>query len=563
MSYPKNNSLLTKSTGGIQSARIRNFLNRTRINPNCYFLGNCNQPHPVKTDIEVDNFVIGGGIGGTYLSARLINFDPNSTLLLVDKLSDYGGLMTSSKVFDTDTHIDLGPVRFYQSIHPRVYYLSQKYNLPLTQYLPSSDGQICYLRDEKFNGATVFPDSDAVYNIRDDEKNVNPFDTLYNNLLEYFPDPTNLYLLETRIELYKNTDYSNSVFQSKAQKNISQENWQRIEDVLGYNDLFSVKINFITDSLETLSLTNQSSTQYRFTEGYSILPKTIASNNKLQSITFNNINAYSFDVQKYNSLFNTAVLDISFSQKKQMWAIVIGSVSVNSPEDISYSPTQIKTVYAKKIYSTIPLLYLKNIHKFSNSYLNICENSFVNFQIMRIFLRFDTDWLTSMGIGLGKSVTTLNGAQLIHYDDKILMFYAFNTQTSKLYDKLPNNIQIQKQMIEPNSDTQPLIDECLEIISNSYGVDITNLPQVNGIAYASWIHPIRCFTGRNLQNLSSRSLYDQLIEIMFPYGVNGNFYVMENNMSFNAAWCEGSLEIVDFFMNYKYNEALFGEDLIN
>jgi hypothetical protein len=563
MSYPRNNTLLTTSTMGKQASRIWNFLNRTTTDPYCYFLGNCNQQPLVKKDIEVDNFVIGGGIGGTYLSARLVNFEPSSTLLLVDKLNDYGGLMTSSKVFDTDTYIDLGPIRFYESIHPRVHYLSQKYNLSLTQYLPDSSGQICYLRDKKFNMANVFPDSDNVYNIRDDEKNINPFNTLYDNLLEHFQQPQNLYLLETRIELYKNTDYSNSVFQSKAQKNISQENWQRIEDVLGYNDLFSVKINFITDSLETLSLTNQSSVQYRFTEGYSILPKTIASNNNLQNITFNNINAYSFDIQKYNSLFNTAVLDISFSQKKKMWAIVIGSVSINSPEDISYSPTEIKTIYAKKIYSTIPLLYLKNIHKFSNSYLNICENSFVNFQIMRIFLRFNTDWLSEMGIGFGKSVTTLNGAQLIHYDDKILMFYAFNTQTSKLFDKLPNNIQIQKQMIEPTIDTQPLIDECLEIISKSYGVDKENLPEVNGIAYASWIHPIRCFSGRNLQNLSSRSLYEQLIEIMFPYGINGNFYVMENNSSFNTAWCEGSLEIVDFFMNYKYNQVLFGEDLIN
>ena len=40
---------------------------------------------------KVDNLVIGGGIGGTYLSARLSNFKCGETLLLVDKLDDFGG----------------------------------------------------------------------------------------------------------------------------------------------------------------------------------------------------------------------------------------------------------------------------------------------------------------------------------------------------------------------------------------------------------------------------------------------------------------------------------------
>lgn len=556
----RNKTFSTIATSGIESKRIWTFCNNTTVDPNCCFLGGCKQTPPIKNTIEVDNLVIGAGIGGTYLAARLASLEPNNSTLVIDKLNDYGGLMTSSKIPNSDVYIELGPIRFYQSIHPRVYFLSQKYELPLTQYLPDNNGQVCYLRDKKFNASTVFPDSDSVYNIRDDEKGVNPFDTLYNNLLEYFPQPELLSLLVTRIELFKNTDYSNSVFQNKAQKNISQENWQRIEDILGYNDLFSVKINFITDSLETLALTNQSSLQYRFTQGYSILPKTIASSNNIENVTFDNLNPYSFDTQKLKVLFNTAVLNITFSQEKQMWVVIIGSVSVNSPEDIAYTPTNIKTIYVKKIYNTIPLLYLKNIHKFSNSYLNMCENSFLNFQIMRIYLKFESDWLTEKGIGFGKSVTTLNGGQLIHYADNILMFYGFNTQCSKLYDLFPDNIQIQKEMITPDYKTQPLIDECISIIMHSYGVD--TLPNINGIAYASWIHPIRCFSGRNMQTLSSRSLYDQLIELMFPYGQNGNFYVMENNMSFNTAWVEGSLEIVDFFMNLKYGQPLFGEDLI-
>lgn len=175
----------------------------------------------------------------------------------------------------------------------------------------------------------------------------------------------------------------------------------------------------------------------------------------------------------------------------------------------------------------------------------------------------ENDWMTENGIGFGKSITTLNGAQLIHYSKNILMFYSFNNQTSKLYGLLPDNIQIQKEMIIPNQNHQELINECRNIIIKTYGITDNQLPVINGLAYASWIHPIRCFSGRNLQTLDGETLYDSLIKIMFPYGRYGNFYVLENNSSFNAAWCEGSLEIVDFYLNLIYNQNLFGENYIN
>jgi len=510
--------------------------------------------------IEVDNLIIGAGIGGTYLSARLSNFKPEETILMVDKLSDYGGLQISSQIPDTSTYIELGPIRFYPSIHPRIDYLAAKYKLPLVEYLPDINGQVYYLRDKLFTNETLFPGSDSVYNIRDDEKGVNPFNTLENNLKKFFPEPDEIANLEYRIELFKNVPYSNSVFQPLAQQDISQENWQRIEDIIGYNDLLSNETSFIVNSIEVLALTNRSSKQFRFANGYSSLTKTIANKNNLKKIHFENLNQHSIDLFKYNTLFNTAVLNVEFSSSKNRWIIQIGAVNVKSPEDISYEPSNIKTIYAKTIYSTIPLLYLKNIHNFSNSYLNLCENSFVNYKLIRIYLKFETDWMTEMGIGFGKSITTLNGSQLIHYSDKVLMFYGFSSQCTKLYNFMPNNIQIQKEMIQPNVSTKLLIDECIKIIKMSYGVK--TLPKINGIAYASWIHPIRTYNGRNLQTLKSESLYDSLMNIMFPYGKDGNFYVLENNSCFNTGWCEGSLEIVDFYLNLIYNQLLFGEVLI-
>lgn len=553
----------TNNSGG-SANRIFNYCNRTSNVPFYCMFGST--PGPNNKDIFVDNFVIGAGIGGTYLSSRLINAFPNKSLLLVDKLNDYGGLQTSSKIQGTNIYIDLGPIRFYPSIHPRISNLVEKLNIPIIEYLPNSDGQVYYLRGKKFNNdSNIFTNSEEVYNIDNYEKNENPFDTLTNNIQDIlnneFGENIDLSLLENRINLFKNKKLSNSVFQTLSQQELSQENWNRIQDMLGYNDLLSVKINFITDALEFVSLSSKNAIQYRLENGYSSLTKEIAIKNKLNKIFFNDLNKLDFNIHKYNTLFNSAVSNVTYSNILKKWIIKICNVNVNSPEDISYSTNNYKTIYADTIYSTIPLLYLKNIHNFSNEYLNICENSFVNFQIMRIYIRFegDNDWLSQRNIGFGKSITTLNGAQLIHYANNILMFYAFNTQGSKLFGLLPDNIQIQKDMITPDNIIHgPLIDECRIIISKTYDINDSDIPNINGIAYASWIHPIRCFSGRNLQNLKNESLYDTLMKIMFPYGMNGKFYILENNTSFNAAWCEGSLEIVDFFFNLIYKTDLFG-----
>ena len=117
--------------------------------------------------IEVDNLVLGSGIAGTYLTARYRKLFPKETILLVDKLSDYGGVMTSSKIQFSNTTIDLGPVRFYPSIHPRVDYLVNiKYDLEVSEYLPEEIGQIAYLRNTKYNINNLFPASDNNYFIR-------------------------------------------------------------------------------------------------------------------------------------------------------------------------------------------------------------------------------------------------------------------------------------------------------------------------------------------------------------------------------------------------------------
>jgi hypothetical protein len=253
--------------------------------------------------IIVDNLVIGGGISGTYTASRQINLYPKETLLVVDKLSNYGGNMISYNIPDTQTVLEYGATRFYKSIHPRVYYLSQKYKTPLTEYLPNTDGQVYYLCGKQFTPQNLFPDSDSVYNIRPDERGINPFDILKENIFRYIKSSPELYLLTTKIELFKNPELSSYVFKDLAQGTLSQENWLRIRDILGYDDILDIRASFLINVLEFTTFDNKDSTQYRFTNGYNTLPRIMAKKNGLITIPFDKINDNVFEYNKHITLF--------------------------------------------------------------------------------------------------------------------------------------------------------------------------------------------------------------------------------------------------------------------
>lgn len=518
----------------------------------------------------IDNLIIGAGIGGTYLAARLVNMFQDEKLLIIDKMDDFGGLQINSQIENTDTIIELGPIRFYDKIHHRIKYLVEKYEIPIIEYLSDPTGQVYYLRNKIIPQENVISETENIYFINEDEKGKDPFTLLRENLSKFNFNNTNITNFETRIELFKEKVYSKMVFQSLGQQNISQENWQRIEDINGYKELLSTKINFIVELLETLPKEKFESKQFRFKHGYNSLTKEIASKNNITKICYNSFfNNEIIDNSNFSkALFNTAVLDIvpynNSNTPQHIWKVTIGNVNVNSPEQISYkSITSQQTIYAKNIYSTASLNCLKHIHKFNHVYNSICENNFVTYQSIRIFLHFETDWMNKYGIGYGRSITSLNGSQLIHYSENVLMFYALSSNCSKLYGLLPDNIQIQREMVEPNEKHFPLIEECIQIIQKTYGIYDDEIKKIKGISYASWSNSIRCYSGRNTQTLSDDTLYDILLQIMFPYGENGNFYVLENSSSFNSTWCEGSIELVDFFMNKKYNHDLFGVKYIN
>lgn len=504
--------------------------------------------------IYYDNLIIGAGIGGIYLAARLNKIKTNETTLIVDKKNEIGGQQTSS-ITDDGVAIDLGPIRFYDSIHLRIKSLANKYNSPLIQYLPNDTGQIIYLRGKAFNSSNLFPASDEVYNINPSEKGINPFILLTNNLNILIQNTDDLYKLEYRIDLIKNNpEFSIKTFQDLAQMNISSENWQRIMDILGYYDLLSNKSAFIINALESLVLSNKSETQYRFKNGYSSLTKEIASNNNIKIINFNDINNY--QSQQASSCLNTQVLKIVKSNDNTNWNVILGYTFANSPEQINSDIVKTENIIVKNIYYSGQINLLSSLYNFNNIFLNYLTYSFINISALRVYLRYSEDWMTQSGIEFGKSVTTLPGGQIIHYADKYVMFYIFGNQANVLYSNIPSP-QIQSTLISPNQYTAPLIQECNNILKTTFSKE--SLPEVTGVAWATWNAPFRLHSARNLQTLeSSTNIFDVMNSVMFPFGRDGNFYILSNEIGLNAAWCEGSIENVDYFLNVKYNEPLFG-----
>lgn len=504
--------------------------------------------------IYYDNLIIGAGIGGIYLAARLNKIKTNETTLIVDKKNEIGGQQTSS-ITDDGVAIDLGPIRFYDSIHLRIKSLANKYNSPLIQYLPNDTGQIIYLRGKAFNSSNLFPASDEVYNINPSEKGINPFILLTNNLNILIQNTDDLYKLEYRIDLIKNNpEFSIKTFQDLAQMNISSENWQRIMDILGYYDLLSNKSAFIINALESLVLSNKSETQYRFKNGYSSLTKEIASNNNINIINFNDINNY--QSQHASSCLNTQVLKIVKSNDNTNWNVILGYTFANSPEQVNSDIIKTENIIVKNIYYSGQINLLSSLYNFNNIFLNYLTYSFINISALRVYLRYSEDWMTQSGIEFGKSVTTLPGGQIIHYADKYVMFYIFGNQANVLYSNIPSP-QIQSTLISPNQYTAPLIQECNNILKTTFSKE--SLPEVTGVAWATWNAPFRLHSARNLQTLeSSTNIFDVMNSVMFPFGRDGNFYILSNEIGLNAAWCEGSIENVDYFLNVKYNEPLFG-----
>jgi len=505
-----------------------------------------------------DNLIIGAGIGGTYLAARLQKIKPSESILIVDRNSEFGGRLTNTITYD-NVAIEMGAIRFYESIHKRVLSLAQKYKLPLIEYLPSENGQIMHLRGISYNVAEVYPNSDQSYNINEDEKGRNPFLLLNKNLNRLIPHTFEIHDFETRLQLVEqNIEFSTKSFQDLAQMNMSHENFQRIMDILGYYDLLKTNTAFMINAIDFLSLSNKSKKQFRFAEGYASLTKKIALHNNITSIKFEDIDMQ--NTPQITCSFDTEIIKIK-KTKHNNWIIKYGYTKINSIEQINNRIKKINKIKVKNIYFTGTIKFLSRIYKFNNQYFNYFTNSFISLNALRIYLRYSSDWMTAKGIGFGKSVTTQNDCQIIHYADKYVMFYVYGSQTNVLRSKIPSR-QIQKKLVKPTAETYPLIIECNKILKIMFNVN-EDLPPVTDIAWVYWSDPASMYAARNFQTLDNTdTLMSLLDKLMFPFGIDGNFYVVSNEIGLNSGWCEGSLENVDYLCNQKYNQPLFGPDML-
>jgi hypothetical protein len=502
--------------------------------------------------IVVDYLVIGAGALGTYMSAHLTKKFPDAKILQVDKMQEFGGLAVSSKLDDSDTYLDLGPIRIYEKIHPRIIYLANQLGLELIEYLPSSENCRAYLRGKSFDINQLFPSSDSVYNISEEEKGKNPFEILDQNIKDQFEFPEELYKLEKRIEIYKNKKLSSMNFWSYAQKKLSSENYNRIQDILGYSNLLELDISFTITALEFLSLSNPLK-QYRFKDGFQSFTKALAKKFSNKSFKFDQIKTS--PLNGWNTAFESLVMNAE--KESDLWKITLGNTkNVKTPEQIDVEVSDTLEIWAKNVFSTIYLSYLNLIYNWPIPLKNIFLNNFTNLPPNRFYIVFEDSWMEDINLAYGKSVTTLPAGQLIHYAPKVMLVYTLSNQTTKLKSLIPNNQPIQKTLVAPNASNQALIDELLDIITQTFNLDFK--PKIKGILWATWVEPLKFWAPRNKQTLKDQSLYEIGQQIMYPFKEDKSFVVLENNSSFNPGWTEGSLEIVDFYMHQNYNSNLDG-----
>lgn len=503
-----------------------------------------------------DRVVIGAGISGTYLSARLHKTFPRDSLLQIDKLDNYGGVLVSAKVPGEDVWLDYGGIRWFPSIHPRTDALVKCLNLPAIPYNFDQTGTVSALRGDIFQNDALFPATDVVYNLLPSEKLQNPFAILNDNLTKLIPFPEEIYTLAYRIELSKDVVVSTGTFKTLAKQGLSEENWKRIVDIIGYGNILDIRASFLVDANEYLSLTGKSDLQLRIKTGYQTLPIAVAQQFGARITKFKKL----CPKRRWQTLFNTYVSKIEKVEHEGecLWKITINKVrGLNNTEDLTFKRLRCQTIYARHIYNTIHVQFIQDVYDWKPSFLSLLKYDFVPIRLARIYLKFSEDWMTQLGIGFGSSTSNNNQGKIIHYSDKIVMIYNIMDIGTYSYGLCPPNKVIQKEMVPPNPENQPLIDGNLQFLKENFG--LTELPPVELVSWAFWIEPINLWTGGvNQQTQNRLPIFDNLIEIMFPFGQKGRFYNITNDISLNQGWVEGSLEIVDMFMNFKYGQNIEG-----
>ena len=164
-------------------------------------------------------------------------------------------------------------------------------------------------------------------------------------------------------------------------------------------------------------------------------------------------------------------------------------------------------------------------------------------------MQYDTNWWDAFGFSIGRSTTEMPINQVWFYNDNTLLIYAVGEDAEFWGPQLPSLQQI--DLIDVSSPYPSFLTHIMSFIKIVFK-DYTDVPFPNKIGWKYWTSG-GCFWNTLDVASPDKSIYDVEMEMVNVFGANGNVKYVSNDISLNQGWVEGSIEIVDQFLQDNYN----------
>lgn len=494
-----------------------------------------------------DYVIIGAGCTGSYLARRLQYLFPSAKILIIEKTIKYGGRHQShylkSKFNPKNIAYEYGGMRYYPSIHPRVSKILKLLNIKSSQINDQPPNNINYVRSHAFTNNFVFPESDKIYYIHENELNKNVF-TLVNNSIKKTIGKysKNIADYENRKKFFNIPKYSELPFSSiigndvtRSGIGISHENYNRYIDLTGYSNVFS-DMSFSVGSVENLALENRDMSMFFVQKGFNQIEKKLLKR-------FNIVG----DIKQTKKLKHCIIYNSIFTKFKKKHNYINcyfkQILSNQDPEFETCSYLSKHKIKTKNLFICTQKKFNTQIKGFNKKYSELLNDITISFNVVKIYLKYNNNWWNKLGFtNEGKNITDLFISQAWFYDENTILIYSLYDSATFWKGILP--YKIQREFVDVNSDnlynlSNILTDQLKKIFT------CNDIPFPNKISWNYWNEALSFWKSYKNELSNTVNIEHLRNKIHYPFGIKGGIYSINSDFSLNQGWSEGCLEEVD------------------
>lgn len=449
-----------------------------------------------------DVIIVGAGISGTYIAYRLSQKYPNIKILVLEKETSIGGRLLSINplVEPSPIKIEVGGMRFFPALQPKIGSLVQELNLIEQQIPYESPPNLAYLRGLRFPLNTIAQRAQDVYNLYPNEKNKTPTQLVVS------ADMSAAAAANINVtDVYSSPTFNNMSYWFLLEQYLSNEAVQLYRDSGGYNftvDNISASVGVIEDT----DLGQSGSTQTMIATGYQSLVTTLANRCPKTNVTF---------------LTNTNVIKFTYNQQ---FSVV----------------TSNQTFTSKSLWLTVLPEQLQNLYNWSTD-VKLSLTKLVPWSAIKIFLSYQNTWWTSTNIQAGRNVTDIPLRQLWMYSPNTLLVYCDDNSVRfwlSLLPTVPTSGSEYRPAWIPANNAPVLVAEIQKQIKLLLGIDN---PPPQYILWRYWNVGAHWWAPSNISQ--NRTILSR------PLGSAVNCYISNSSYSLSQGWVEGSLEQADSLLS--------------